>query len=716
LKAPLAFRLRLSVFVTILSLFTAVVLLTGTAITVGNYAQTRQAAFEVASGALDNTVRRVNERHTAFFNPVISLADQYSVDPRVVAGGSDIDDIFLPLLRALQRNPQISGIYAGYETGEFYQVLSFSERDENTVAILGGPPGARYALQTIRLVESGARLETWRFFDADQTVVASLVNAAPTYDPRARGWYKDARTKRIVRTAPYVFAATPQVGMTVGVAFDGPIGGVVAVDVTLDRLSGFLEEIRPNHRHHLMAFDDGGGLIAHPDPDRVLKRTGSGSDLTLEPASIFDLDEPVIQAAARRYRESGGFSLESIRVDGEAYLASAVFQDNGFQGHYILYAAPRSEFEGSLAGAATRSIIPGLIVILLASPAIIYLARLISSPLARLSHEAETIRAFNLDSRIDMKSPVREIDALIGSMAGMKNTLREISKFVPKAHVRGILASGKQVAVGGEKRRLSLLFTDVKDFTPISDSTPPEQLLTIMSEYFEELVSLIIQEGGTVDKFVGDAIFAYWNAPAPTENHEHAACIAALRCRNTSMRLGARWLAAGRTPWHTRFGVHVGETVVGNVGASDRIDYTVIGSTVNIASRLEGLNKFYGTQILASGQIVAACGDAFLFRRLDYSLPKGAILPLEIYELLGAYDGPARLRVTPEQEKRVTDWNVAYAVYLRRDWLRALDAMEAFLTAYPDDGVAKIYLDRIVEFLVESPPSDWDGIMRFSAK
>src|SRR5690606_35487662 len=133
--------------------------------------------------------------------------------------------------------------------------------------------------------------------------------------------------------------------------------------------------------------------------------------------------------------------------------------------HYILYAAPRSDFEGTLAGAATRSIIPGFLVILFVSPAIIYLARLISLPLTRLSREAAEIQAFNLDARIDLSSPVFEINALIDAVAGMKSTLREISKFLPKAHVRSILESGKHVAVGGEKRRLSMLFTDVKDFT-----------------------------------------------------------------------------------------------------------------------------------------------------------------------------------------------------------------------------------------------------------
>ncbi|MEQ9448618.1 MAG: adenylate/guanylate cyclase domain-containing protein, partial [Rhodospirillaceae bacterium] len=221
---------------------------------------------------------------------------------------------------------------------------------------------------------------------------------------------------------------------------------------------------------------------------------------------------------------------------------------------------------------------------------------------------------------------------------------------------------------------------------------------------------------GTVDKFVGDAIFSYWNAPLPIKRYEHAACLTALKCRNAAEQLSAKWTKEGRTPWHTRFGVHAGEAVVGNVGAADRIDYTVIGDTVNIASRLEGLNKFYGTRILASGPIVEACADEFLFRRVDRSLPKGAGKPLEIYELLGLFEGPDELRVSPADAKLVVDWSHAYEVYAARDWFKALDAIESFLEQYPDDGVAKIYLDRILEFLIEPPMPDWDGIMRFSKK
>jgi adenylate cyclase len=383
---------------------------------------------------------------------------------------------------------------------------------------------------------------------------------------------------------------------------------------------------------------------------------------------------------------------------------------------YQLYAAPLSDFQGTLADAAGRSISVALLIFLLSLPAIIYLARSISKPLAKLSHEAELIRSFRLEDPIRMQSRVHEINTLIRSMSGMKGAIREVSKFVPKALVRDILESEGQVAVGGETRRVSILFTDVKDFTPIAEGMSPDGLMANMSEYFEELASLIIRKDGTVDKFIGDAIFAFWNAPLTVARHEHAACAAALECRAASRRLNARWIDKGMQPWHTRFGIHVGEAVLGNVGSSDRIDYTAIGDNVNIAARLEGPNKYYGSSILTSGQIAKACSDEFLFRRVDRTQPKGVGHPLDICELLGTIGGPDEFRVDPAMTKLVQDWDHVCEVYASQDWMRALDAIEAFADDHPEDVLAGIYLDRVAGFLLEPPSETWDGVVRFSEK
>lgn len=523
------------------------------------------------------------------------------------------------------------------------------------------------------------------------------------------------RPKTIIRTLPYLFAATSQVGMTLAQALEH--GGVVGVDLTLDRLMLYIRSIRANDAHRFMAFDDKNRLLAHFDPQQLFKRSGLRDAPAIDLATTADLTDPVVREALRIFSDKGAYGLADFKVAGMTYLATVdrqVARDGG--AFFQLYAAPLSDFQGSLADAAGRSIPVALLIFFLTLPAIIYLARSISMPLAKLSKEAELIRAFELDDPIKLRSRVHEVNTLIRSMSGMKGTIREVSKFVPKALVKDILESESEVAVGGQTRRVSILFTDVKDFTPIVGAMSPDNLMAHMSEYFEHLASLIIRSNGTVDKFIGDAIFSFWNAPLAVARHEHVACMAALECRAASRRLNVQWVDKGLSAWHTRFGIHVGEAVLGNVESSDRIDYTAVGDNVNIAARLEGLNKFYGSSILTSGLIADVCSDEFLFRHVDRSRPKGVDKPIDIFELLGTINGPDEFRVSPAIRKLVEDWDHVYEVYASQDWLRALDAIETFADDYPEDVLAGIYLDRVAGFLLEPPAESWDGIIRFSKK
>jgi adenylate cyclase len=709
---------RITLFVTVLSLFLMVALLVGTAVTIANYIEARKTASKVAGDTFRATIGQINERRLAFFAPAFMIMDVFPNAPSLQQADQVDEHIRQLVLSSLRSNPQISAVYVGYQNGNYLQALSISESEKAFITRLGGPLLARYAVQKILADKNGTRTETWTFLDSDGRQIGALVEHPATYDPRSRGWYREAFEKQndVIRTPPYLFATTSLVGLTLAKALANG-GGVVGVDLTLDRLMLYVRSIRANEAHRFVAFDDRDRLLAHYDPDQMVKRSGSGETETIRLATTEDVTDPVVRAALKVFARDGPYQLANFDVDGTNYLATVARQvgrDGGV--FFVLYAAPLSDFQGTLADAAKRSIPIALLVFLLIVPAIIYLARSISRPLARLSTEAELIQSFQLDDPIKMKSRVIEINKLIRSMSGMKSTIREVTKFVPKALVKDILESEDTVAVGGQTRRISILFTDVRDFTPMAEGMPPQHLMASMSEYFEDLASLIIRKNGTVDKFIGDAIFAFWNAPLTVARHEQTACAAALECHAASDRLNARWAARGVPAWQTRFGIHVGEAVLGNVGSSDRIDYTAIGNNVNIAARLEGLNKFYGTSILASGQIEKICSDEFLFRRVDRTQPKGVGHPLDIFELLGTIDGPDEFRGTSATMQLVEDWNRVYEVYASRDWLRSLDTLEAFADRYPEDVLAGIYLDRVVGFLLEPPSEAWDGIIHFNKK
>lgn len=711
-------RTSLTIFVNIFSILFAVALMVGAGITITNSYQLRLAAKEDAAVTFRSTINRIDEQKQSLFGTLVFFAEVFSATREVKRDGTNMGSLLPALLNGLSVNPHILEVYAGYEDGDYYEIFSLLPEDSDVIEGLGGPNNTRFAIHKVSRQSDATRIETWQFLDKNRRQIGETKTQSATYDPRVRDWYKQARadSNTVVRTPPYVFATSPEIGLSFTKSFDGPVGGVFGADITLERLSDFLQSIQPNTQHRILIFDENLGLLAHTNADKVLKRTGSGNDLMLEPNKLTDLDDPIIQQTISLFKEKGPFPLESILLDGKNYLVSVEAFKYGDQSDYVLYAAPQSEFDEYITEASNRGAFVGIVVTLLALPFAFFLARSLSLPLSRLSEEAKLIQSFNLDSPISISSRVHEIDALIGSMSNMKKTMRSISKFVPKALVKDILESGNPVEVGGERRNISLLFTDVQDFTPISDSMEPEELMLSMSEYFEELVGLIIAEEGTIDKFVGDAIFAYWNAPLPTEKYEYLACYAALKCRAASERLSAKWKAQGRIGWYTRFGVHAGDAVVGNVGSSDRIDFTAIGDPVNIASRLEGLNKYYKTSILVSGPIAETCATEFLFRFVDHSLPKGAGAPLEIYEPIGLYEGPEEFRVSEQNIAFVSDWNEALTDYKNRNWVKALDAMEHFAKRYSDDGVARIYLDRIIEYIANPPPDDWDGVTRFNTK
>jgi adenylate cyclase len=706
---------RFSLFVTILTLFLCAALLVGAGVTISDYVQNRRTAIRVAADTFKEKIGRINERRLAFFAAPFLIVEQLHDDPVLLQSTVSKDAILKSILSGLRMNPHISAVYAGYENGNYFQVLSISDAEKSFIDRLGAPQATRFAIQDIRS-DNGTRWESWKFLDAGGGQIGVLADQVASYDPRRRDWYRDARAQpqKVIRNDPYVFATTAQVGLTLARAFED---GAVGVDITLERLMSYVRSVRSNENQRFVAFDDHDRLLAHFDPDRMFKSTTVGGVKSVEPASTSDLTDPVVRQALQVFAREGPYPSALLDVAGAEYLATVVHQvgrDGGT--FFVLYAAPVSDFMGPLAHAAARNILAALAIFLLALPALIYFAHSISRPLARLSEEAELIQTFQLAAPIKMKSSVREVHTLIRSMSGMKSAIREVSKFVPKALVRELLQSEGSVEVGGTTRRVSILFSDIRDFTQIAESMPPEALLSDLSEYFEELASLIIKEGGTVDKYIGDAIFAFWNAPLPLERHEHLACATALKCRSALRDLNERWAGRGLAPWHTRFGVHVGDAVLGNVGSSDRIDYTAIGDTVNLASRLEALNKYYGSGILASGEVVNICSDAFLFRRIDRSQPKGASKPLDVFELLGMHEGPEAYRVTAEMVRLVDDWNRVDEVYASRDWLGMLDALQEFAANHPDDVVAGIYLSRVIGFVLEPPPADWSGIIRFDTK
>jgi adenylate cyclase len=310
-----------------------------------------------------------------------------------------------------------------------------------------------------------------------------------------------------------------------------------------------------------------------------------------------------------------------------------------------------------------------------------------------------------------MTSRLLEVDQLARATEQMKMSLRSFGKYVPTDLVRQLLASGIEARPGGENRELSIFFCDLANFTTISENLSPRELVEQLGEYFHAFTEEVAASGGTVDKFIGDAVMAFWGAPVDRPDHAAAACRCALSCQQRLAGLRMIWKKQGKPEFFARIGINTGPVVVGNIGSARRFNYTVIGDAVNVASRLEGLNKFYGTSICVSEQTIRAAGGAVAARPIEQVAVKGKSTPVLVYELLGL---SADARADAPRVAALHERGLEH--YLRRGWPEAIAAFEEIIRVRPGDGPATEFLRRCRTFVQDPPGPDWDGVNRLETK
>jgi adenylate cyclase len=259
------------------------------------------------------------------------------------------------------------------------------------------------------------------------------------------------------------------------------------------------------------------------------------------------------------------------------------------------------------------------------------------------------------------------------------------------------------------KTEITVMFSDVRGFTSISEKLDAQELAELLNEYLTDMTQIIFRHSGTLDKYIGDAVMAFWGAPFEEPHHATQGCHAALEMIARLKEMQKKWKAEGRPVLDIGVGLCTGVASVGNMGSSLRYGYTALGDTVNLSSRLEGLNKEYGTHILLSDTTLAAVEDPLLiFRELDLIRVKGKLQPVTLYELVavrGTPEGDA-----PDLEERLEMFAQGRACYRERRWQDAQIIFEKLVERWPEDGPARMYLNRCKEYLVAGPEEDWDGV------
>jgi class 3 adenylate cyclase len=347
----------------------------------------------------------------------------------------------------------------------------------------------------------------------------------------------------------------------------------------------------------------------------------------------------------------------------------------------------------------------------------------ITGPVRRLLEGTRAVEAGRLDGSIDVttRDEIGQLTTAFNNMVEQlrhKEHLREtFGRYVDPRVVEGLIDPQSLAASDGERRVMTVLFCDMKGFTSLSEGTTPQGLVKVMNHYLSTMSGPIRSHRGIIDKYIGDAIMAYWGPPF-TEHSEQArlACLAAVEMadRGTALRTELPELLGVRTvpsDCEVRIGIATGEVLVGSIGSEFMMSYTVMGDAVNLASRLENANKFYGSHSLASEAAITAAGDAIEAREIDRLVVAGQTRPETVFEIIGRAG-----ELTEQQQVLLGRYAEGLAAYRARRWDEARRAFQAALEAVPGDGPSMAMAQRVENFQANPPPAEWDGSWRLDQK
>jgi adenylate cyclase len=286
------------------------------------------------------------------------------------------------------------------------------------------------------------------------------------------------------------------------------------------------------------------------------------------------------------------------------------------------------------------------------------------------------------------------------------------STYVNPSLVEELVKHPERLVLGGKREELTVLFSDIEGFTTISQSMQPENLVSLLNEYLSVMSEIIFRHDGTLDKYEGDAIMAFWGAPIPQTDHAVRACISALEMQEALRGVNEQWRREGKPTFRIRVGINTGEMIVGNMGATGKFNYTVIGDSVNLASRLEGANKEYKTGIMVSERTFTLVKDRILGRELDRIAVKGRSQPVTVFELIRTLAGPIR----PAEREFLDFYADAIPLYYRMQWKQSAALFRKALRLSPEDYPTQLHLNRIASYEATPPASDWDGVFVLTSK
>ncbi len=594
-------------------------------------------------------------------------------------------------LSQLQSQQNISWVAFGWPDGAFFAAHKLGDLGLEMMEI-GPVDGAiKRRIDQYQVVVGDIEFEKRRFENTDYVVTD-------------QEWFRSGMQADEPR---WFNVLVHPVGPRPSIAYAGPIDvyqkrqGVLAIIIEYTRLAQFLSHLSVGKSGAAFILGRDGAVIAAPDPD------ADEVDMQRSDHPLLPIAQGAVKQAGSSYNSDKKIAREvRLVAAGDAYAVTLT--PLAFPGWSLATVIPEAEFLGPIERTIRQLLIGLAILIVAAGVASAWLARrVIATPLIMVVDELKHVARFDLEKVRRHASRVIEIENLSNAIADMAGGLAAFRKYIPADLVKTLVSEGVEPHPGGSVRNLTVLFADIAGFTGLSERLG-DQIIPLLSSYLDTMSRQVSGHGGTIDKFIGDAVMAFWGAPAADADHAANACRAALACQR-GLRASGLTDDSGR-PLRVRIGVNSGDMLVGNIGSEFRLNYTVIGDAVNIASRLEGANKEYGTEIIIGEDTRRLAGDRIHVRELDRLMVYGRAGGIAIYELLDVAESGAR------PPAWVALFDSGLAAYRSRDFVGAASFFQRVLDARASDQPARLMLERCRHYLASPTADDWEATNAMKTK
>jgi adenylate cyclase len=596
---------------------------------------------------------------------------------------------------------KLDGYYFSTLSGtllEFYKIPENAVYRNDRSKFLN--PEIKYALRFIDRRQKEAT-EVWLYKNVrgETLEIENIENV--TFDPRVRPWFLQVQEKdKIFWTEVYQFDETSEPGITASkFLLDRSTGepfGVIGADMTLRLISETLERNKIGEHGESAIIDDRGAIVARP---------------------ISAHDDPELFFNSHEHFKKVGEKSFVFDWKKEKYLA-VFFDFSPFLGKQwsVSTIVPINELLQQVKKNYQYMIIYSFGIVAFSSVIVILFAKRLSKPIVRLADEANKITELQLDQDIQFSSHIREIHYLVNSLGAVKKAMRSFGRYVPKEIVRELLAQGHEISLSGVRKEVTVFFSSIHGFIDMIESLPVEKLMQQLEEYFSPLSKSILENQGTIDKYIGDSLMAFWGAPIAVPEHSFFACKTALLCQMRLSELNAQWEKENKPILFSSIGIHTGEVVVGTIGTSERMNYTVVGDSVNLASRIDRVGHLYRAKILISDSVVKKIAKyPFLMRPVDVITVVGKQQKIKIYELIALLNDPL-LASSKEMVSFCDKFQTAFDLYLTQKWSEALSLFKELKVLFPADFLTQMYIARCEEYIKNPPGKNWEGVTHLQTK